>query len=656
MDWVKPKHRARRTKSSESAEADSQTALQWLEKLCEENVSLLQSSLPIGANTHGKTKTHDLPIEQYLNAMLWGTGNWEVSKPSHREFLHDLVEAFGASPFEKTTPSPPSRRKRKPGDISAETRAQQVAHATKIGKWITQQLPKSSYDPYVALTAAGWLHALPEVGRDIPPALWIEVLQSTLTQVDRAWANGQEDGLFPWVIWACEVPLALAKQLSHLGGKDRIVSETLNRTAQVLELIAEDPKPLLTFGAQHLRAFVACMVRSRWAANSVGARKWYPPQRKALSKLLMLMLHATDGQGHAMLTQCENSRHDPEFWTSALALCAPHKKVHLAAAVALPDDVGKTLGWKPAKIRKDKTLDTSLPKPSAYWESNQFVSMRRNWRDRGCRVTVDFSSDVIWLDITDEDGRRVFSGDWDIELLRDGKPITIDVAWSEVCWFTDDDVDYLELECDLEGCCTIQRQIMLMREEGLIAMADAIIADPKSNTPHEWTIRSTWQLEPNIEFFPEKKSTEATLRWSDADSFSSIPDASALLLPIALPEWKRASQHGALHWFNDRLVLEQKSNQPRTYNPLVVALKDVRKSPPFTWRHLSVAQDLALVPKDSAQAFRIQIAQDQWVLYRSLTPCTRRTVMGLHLNTEFYAARFEANDGSYEPLIEVNPE
>jgi hypothetical protein len=63
-----------------------------------------------------------------------------------------------------------------------------------------------------------------------------------------------------------------------------------------------------------------------------------------------------------------------------------------------------------------------------------------------------------------------------------------------------------------------------------------------------------------------------------------------------------------------------------------------------------------LVGKDVAQAFRLQIGKEQWVLYRSLTPRIRRTVMGLHLNTEFYAARFQASDGSYEPLIEVNPE
>jgi hypothetical protein len=282
--------------------------------------------------------------------------------------------------------------------------------------------------------------------------------------------------------------------------------------------------------------------------------------------------------------------------------------------------------------------------------------MRRTWRDRGSRVVIDFSSDVIWLDITDEKGSRLFAGDWDIELSRNGKPVTIDVAWSEVCWFTDDDVDYLELECDLDGTCTIQRQIMLMREEGIVTMADAVIADAQNAKASEWTVRSSWQLDPEIELTPAGKSTEAWLKRVSDEGNGAADESVALLLPIAFPEWQRSPQIGSLRGSEGHVVLEVRSNQPRIYNPLVVALRGIGKSPPLTWRNLTVAQDLELVGRDVAQAFRLQIGKEQWVLYRSLTPRIRRTVMGLHLNTEFYAARFQASDGTYEALIEVNPE
>ncbi|MEI6527601.1 MAG: hypothetical protein WCP62_16345, partial [Planctomycetota bacterium] len=403
MDWVKPKHRTGRSNQGDAGDSDNQTAMQWLEKLCVDNVAMLQSSLPVEPK-QGLHKPSDFPIHQYLQAMLWGVGKWDVAKPAHREFLNDLVDAFGAEPFGYvlSKSSRKSKRGNQPPGVPDEIRSQQVAQAAKIGKWITQQLPKSSYDPYVALTATGWLYALPEVGRDVPPTLWLEVLQSTLTQVDRAWEQGPSDGLFPWVIWACEVPLALAKQMSHLGGKDRIVSETLNRLALLIEQTAEEPQALLAFGAQDLRAFVASLIRSRWAADSVGARKWYPPQRRALAKFQSILLHLTDANGLAMLDQTEASRHDPEFWNSLMKLSKGHKKVQLAAAVALPDQVGKVQGFKPAKLRKNKTNDARLPKPSHYWEKNQIVSMRRSWRKSDCQLAVDFSRDAIWLDLCDE--------------------------------------------------------------------------------------------------------------------------------------------------------------------------------------------------------------------------------------------------------------
>jgi hypothetical protein len=104
------------------------------------------------------------------------------------------------------------------------------------------------------------------------------------------------------------------------------------------------------------------------------------------------------------------------------------------------------------------------------------------------------------------------------------------------------------------------------------------------------------------------------------------------------------------------LTLKCESQTNKLYSPLVMALRNVDQSPSYTWRQLTVAEELQIQPRNIAEAFRVQINRDHWVFYRSLTACTRRTVMGLHLNTEFYAGRFSTSDGEYEPIIEVNPE
>ena len=652
MDWVKPKHRARQRTKPETSEAEV-SASAWLKQLCEENVAILQTSLPV-RSPQAKSKPAKVDVAQYLRATMWGTGVWEVDSNSRLEYLNDLVELFGGAPSiaKKTIAKKALRSKlteaNSPSNLTdREANALQIASATKIGKWISQQLPKASYDPYVALACAGWIHALPEAGRSISPALWLEVLQCALTQVDRAWENGPTEGLFPWMIWACEIPLALAKQLSHLGGKDRIVSETLNRIALLLEESSDSPQSFLARGGQDLRALLACIMRCRWSADAVGARKWFPPQRKALSKLAIAGLALSDADGRQLLIDREDTLLDEEFWVLLNQLAGKNKRLQLATACALPDTVGKAIGEKPSKLRKDVTLDVSMPKPSHYWEKNSIATMRRSWRDRGCRVAVDFSTDVIWLDVLGNDGQRIMSGDWDIEIFQNKKPLQTDVSWQEVCWFTDDDVDYLELECEVENVCKIQRQVMLMRDEGVVYFADALIAQ----NPEHWSVKSTWTVVDDIELHADPKTTEGKLvRTGNADQ------TAALLLPVAMPEWRRSPTHSRMECSGQILSLQSDTTAKNLYNPLVMSLRGIESTPAYTWRQLTIAEELQNQPRHIAEAYRVQVNRDQWVFYRSLTPCARRTVMGLHLNTEFYAGRFSRDDGQFEALVEVNPE
>ncbi len=649
MDWVKPKHRAKQMKQSDTSVAEV-SASAWLKQLCEENVAILQASLPV-CEPLSKIKPAKVPGAEYLRATMWGTGVWEVENSSRQENLNDLVELFGG--FAPVAPSRKSPRtkgsgKSKTSNVTArEANALQIANATKIGKWISQQLPKASYDPYVALTCAGWIHALPEAGRSISPALWLEVLQCALTQVDRAWESGPTDGLFPWMVWACEVPLALAKQLSHLGGKDRIVSETLNRIALLLEESSDNPQSFLARGGQDLRALLACIMRCRWSADAVGARKWYPPQRKALSKLAIAGLALSDAEGRQLLFDRDDTNLDEDFWIHLNQLAGKNKKLQLATACALPDSIGKTLGEKPSKLRKDVTIEVSMPNHSHYWEKNSIATMRRSWRDRGCRVAVDFSADVIWLDVIGNDGQRIMSGDWDVEIFQNQKPLQTDVSWQEVCWFTDDDVDYLELECEVENVCKVQRQVMLMRDEGVVYFADALIAQ----APDQWSLKSTWTISNDIELRSDPKTTEGKLVRAGNEN-----QTAALLLPVAMPEWRRSLNHSRMECSGQTLSLQCDATAKNLYNPLVMSLRGIESTPAYTWRQLTIAEELQNQPRHIAEAYRVQVNRDQWVFYRSLTPCARRTVMGLHLNTEFYAGRFSREDGLFEPVVEVNPE
>ena len=71
-----------------------------------------------------------------------------------------------------------------------------------------------------------------------------------------------------------------------------------------------------------------------------------------------------------------------------------------------------------------------------------------------------------------------------------------------------------------------------------------------------------------------------------------------------------------------------------------------------TWRQLTVAEDLEIIPRDQAVGYRVQVGIEQWLFYRSLVPTTCRSLLGQHLGCEFLCARF-LHDGTAEPLVEI---
>jgi hypothetical protein len=90
----------------------------------------------------------------------------------------------------------------------------------------------------------------------------------------------------------------------------------------------------------------------------------------------------------------------------------------------------------------------------------------------------------------------------------------------------------------------------------------------------------------------------------------------------------------------------------RLFAPLFFDLSRKRNSRPLTWRQLAVGQMRQNVSDNQAVGFRVQIGQEQWLLYRSLTEAANRTVLGQNLMGELHVSRF-LKTGEVEELIEV---
>jgi hypothetical protein len=661
MDWVKPKKERSKRKldgvngdspptslSSAFQSTDSKrgqsavAATAWLEQICHENVAYLQRSIPIPPESR-KKKRQRSSTRRMAAAIQWGAGSLESTIDEGPEVLERLIQAFASQPLLEAGIDDPQ--------VIAANELR-LKTCENIAKWIARSLPRYGDDAYVGLVSVAWIHGLRELGNALPPNLWLEVLQSILTQVERSWSEKDAEQLLPWMIWSCEVPLALATQLSHLGGKDRMVTETLDRVALLLEASNDDPTQWVHRGGRDLRALLASAVRTRWAADNLGARSWYAPQRKAIAQLTKIALTLTHIDGQPLLVDQDIESDDRELWPALFELCKPNKSVESLMAAVIPRrSLAKSNQTTRSKGKSKpligKPVPARLPEPGRYFEKAELATMRRNWKQDSARIAVDYARDPMTLDCIGTGGVRLLSGEWDVVVRKDGQHLETDVGWSDVCWFSDDDVDYLEIESAVEGRCRIQRQIMLVREEGLMFFSDTLLADEEGH----WSLESTWELGDDIEFRPSAKTHEAELLDGTKKN-----ERCGLLLPLALPEWRRQPSSGKLRAESGKLVLQLEVNGTRLYCPLVLSTRKIAKQTAFTWRRLTVAQDLEIQPAHVAQAFRVQIGKEQLVFYRSLAKVVRRSAMGLHLNTEFYAGRFDSDEGAFESIVEINPD
>ena len=230
-------------------------------------------------------------------------------------------------------------------------------------------------------------------------------------------------------------------------------------------------------------------------------------------------------------------------------------------------------------------------------------------------------------------------GQWGLDVRADGNLATPTSGWREVCWVSDDDGDYLELEIELSQSLRVQRQFLLAREDRFLFLADAILGEQSRELSYCGHLQMAGQI---------TASAAAETR----EMLLAGRKARALMLPLALPEWKSNSRGGALGVNGGAIELRESGVGQRLYAPLWIDLSRRRADKPFTWRQLTVAEERQILPRDEAAGYRIQFGRRQWLIYRSLTAAANRTVLGKNLSTDFLVARF-GRDGETETIVEI---
>ncbi|MCL4202830.1 MAG: hypothetical protein KJ000_10055 [Pirellulaceae bacterium] len=481
------------------------------------------------------------------------------------------------------------------------------------------------------LELLAWTYVLPSLAGSLSAARWREMLDFLLDAATN-WPDldlHQQPLAHQWL--AGELPLTLAYQFPELPACQSLrepASKALSRGLQ--DLLDGNGLP----AAEHVplvRPLLAC-----WTRCLVLGGNESPPVFDALARthfdwFVRRALQLTRETGCPVLSRVSSGSDDAELFDVALKLVNDDDDTAIADQI-LPSRV--------ARRRKNRSR-AILAEPSVSSEWGRLAIFRTGWPRKDAQLVVARPGGAIHTELNCGD-ETVWSGLWTTQIRISGQAIPVPTEWDEICWHADDDVDYQELQADLSGGWTLQRQILLAREDRFLLAADALLGPQGALIEYQAEL----PLAEGVRFEPMQDTREGQLTGRRC---------LATVLPLGLPEWRTARADGSLEMADGKLQIRQTATSQRLYIPLFIDLDRKRFRRPLTWRQLTVAERLQIQPPSRVVAYRVQVGDEQWLFYRSLAPAANRTVLGENLANEFLAARFD-RDGDTDDLVRIDPE
>jgi hypothetical protein len=493
------------------------------------------------------------------------------------------------------------------------------------GAWLAEAGHTAA--PYLALECLAWSRALPALASYLPAPLWRRLLGALIAAADGGRRPGDDDPLaLQWL--ASELPLTLAylfpeiaeaHQLAIAGGRALLMG--LEQTLTPGGLPAARDVTLV-------RPLLATWTRSRAMARELKKSGWGGDSEERFAEFVRQTLRLTRRDGSTAFSDDDFVKGDAAMFVAALGGASREDR-----AIA-----GQNI---PGLHAKHPLPRHPVASPAANHELAALAVLRSDWSAGSNRLAVTYRGAEVRTELAV--GRDLlWSGRWSLEVRLDGETLTSakDAAWEEVCWHSDADADYLELEIELTRGVRVQRQMLLARKDHFLLLADAVLGTQSGAIDY----RSVLPLVEGAVFDPAGETREGYL-------VGRKPRA--LVFPLALPEWRDQPWRGGLTGGTDGL--EFQCGHPaasRIYAPLFLDLNQRRQVRPATWRRLTVAENRTIVPHEEAVGYRVQCGTEQWLIYRSLDERGNRTVLGQNLVSEMLVSRFKTS-GEIESLLEI---
>lgn len=501
----------------------------------------------------------------------------------------------------------------------------------ELSSWLSAEQPQH-LDLPSAVAALAWCHALPALASLVDPELWWAALARLIAMATEP--TGLDTALPPavWQLAAAELPLTLAYLFPEITScRQLAVASRQALSAGMEELLDGEGLPRFQ-QLDSLVPLVGCWTRMRAMAGKTADARWPRSAARQFNQLVRHAVRLSRIDGTVTFT---GDRVQPELLRAAARLADDERTRRLVRKWAAG------LGRAPGRheLALGGQWSKKGPKPPAHSEWSELAMLRRDFSPGSPRLAVGYSARQLVCEAAA--GRHVlFSGPCQPIVRSAGRLLEPTTDWEETCWVSDEDGDYIELEMTLAASVRVQRQMYLARRDLFLFSADAVLASEPMPIEYQVTY-------PVANPLTVKSAEETQEMWLTAKK------RQATVLPLALGEWKNDNRGGRLTAEGRQLTLTQSVASGRgLFAPLWFDLNRARIGLPLTWRQLTVAENRENQPADLAVGYRVQIGQQHWLVYRSLTGGANRTVLGHHLLSQFLIAQF-TTDGEVLPLVEI---
>lgn len=484
-----------------------------------------------------------------------------------------------------------------------------------------------------------WAYALPALIAELRENDWKQLCQG----LDRLARQGLAvaEPLSTERLLAGELAIVLRLRLGDLAS-DTLANQGADQFEAWLDAGDEAVDAAITGGGLRARLTLATVLRQTAIIKGLMGRKVGKRRLDAAVDLATWILALTRRDGTAVFStlgpaDCKEDTAAGSLF-EAIRHMAPKS---LVAAINASSGRGHkgNLAW-------------SVGLPESLWHSEpaKVAALLPEWDVRRARVFVDYAQDRFKIEIDHGKGIAVL-GNWRLSVEGDGikqRPLG---AWVCNCEYSDDDVHYLEFEQQWTGRLKVQRQVLLVREDRCVLLADAVLRDeafPSCQIDYASVITAHEMM--TIE--PEDDTNEHWL--VDPEGRKR-----AMMLSLQTSEWRVGKSAVKIDVTGSNEVRLQAKSQPPSdngggvYAPLWLDFQQRRFDRPRTYRQLTVADDLRIVDPDEALAYRIQIGSEHWVVYRTLRGHRPRTFLGKHLIADFHCGRFSPGEGIIDDLVTI---